>query len=187
MSYEGLRKAARDGRVTPSGESDSGRKLYDVDKCRIELAANTDAAHSAAGRQSKGPAGSRVQTGQKNGDGVAGADGVTVTVVPGEGADDEEPSEAVIGTAAEANRQSLWLEVRKKRIVQKRLEGDLLDKGEVSAAWGKLLSGAKSKILAMGDNLSSRLADDPDPISVKEVIDNYSRDILDDLARGVTA
>jgi hypothetical protein len=64
----------------------------------------------------------------------------------------------------------------------KQRKGELLDRGEVSAAWHGQIAAAKSRLLSIGDELGDKLAAEIDPTRCRAMVDGLVYEALENLS-----
>jgi hypothetical protein len=84
---------------------------------------------------------------------------------------------------AEAIRRLRVTEAKRAELKLRRETGELLERSEVTRAWGSLISTARNRFLGMGDKLADHLAVEGDAPLCKAMVDAEVREILTDLSR----
>ena len=86
------------------------------------------------------------------------------------------------GSRAEAQREREWLRVQKEKLALETELKAVVKRDEVRAAFTAMISAAKSKMLAIGDELCDHLAADSDPVSIRLKINAKVSEALSHMA-----
>jgi len=86
------------------------------------------------------------------------------------------------GTYAHAQLSHETARAKKAMLEALALEGQLLKRSEVAAAWTGMMGAAKSRLLTIGDELCDKLAAETDPVHCRSMVDEVIYEALAHLA-----
>jgi hypothetical protein len=157
INHSTLLRRVKTGAVTREPDG-----TFDVEKCRAQLAANTNLGKQANAKARK----PKHATPSKDEPEASGEP------------EDQPPPETSEGDYAEACRQEKWEAVRKKRLERRKREGELLELTEVRQAWGEMVSSARAQLLLLPAKLAPQIAFLSDVRECQAVIDTEIRSLL---------
>ena len=185
VSDTAVHKAIKTGRVTVAGKNENnGRPLLSWPEVKNDWEANTNAmyrTHAGGSGKDKQRASLKLPTPPATAIKSMHQHDLPKHDMQNHISDDSEPTELTDSVSlAEARRQREVYQAKLAKLEYEQKSGKMVDAGEVEAAWSKMVTAAKTRILGIPAACKSRAAGLP--LEVVAIVDAVCREALENLA-----